>query len=212
MLRNYLALRGLSIDEDELGKRNVYGRFRRPVVSLCRGEAFHEAQYRSNSRFTLRQPTEARGARCPNRRGGAAKFCGAPVMSEEPYPFKHVWPFLHQIIDAFRPERLMWGSDFTRMRWVPVEGGLAPRDQWKLTAIVSTTCATQAKSPRRTWCSYCQAQSAECSAGRKRPNQMGQTASRGLEGANRIETQRPTHPHNAPAAPTPALPRESLDY
>lgn len=53
-------------------------------------------------------------------------------MSEEPYPFKHVWPFLHQIIDAFRPERLMWGSDFTRMRWVPVEGGLAPRDQWKL--------------------------------------------------------------------------------
>ena len=24
----------------------------------------------------------------------------------------------------------MWGSDFTRLRWIPVEGGLAPREQW----------------------------------------------------------------------------------
>ncbi len=60
------------------------------------------------------------------------KFCGAPTLSKEPFPFKDVWPNLHRIIDAFGPERLMWGSDFTRMRWVPVTGGLAPRSQWWL--------------------------------------------------------------------------------
>jgi len=60
------------------------------------------------------------------------KFSGAPTLSREPYPFKDVWPYLHRIVDAFGPERLMWGSDFTRMRWIPVTGGLAPREQWKL--------------------------------------------------------------------------------
>jgi predicted TIM-barrel fold metal-dependent hydrolase len=58
------------------------------------------------------------------------KFSGAPVLSREPYPHHDVWPYLHQVINAFGPERLMWGSDFTRLRWVPVVGGLAPRDQW----------------------------------------------------------------------------------
>jgi predicted TIM-barrel fold metal-dependent hydrolase len=58
------------------------------------------------------------------------KFSGAPVLSREPYPHHDVWPYLHQIIHAFGPERLMWGTDFTRLRWVPVVGGLAPRDQW----------------------------------------------------------------------------------
>src|SRR5215207_4252959 len=60
------------------------------------------------------------------------KFSGAPVLSREPFPHHDVWPFLHQIVDAFGPERLMWGTDFTRLRWVPVVGGLAPRDQWHL--------------------------------------------------------------------------------
>jgi L-fuconolactonase len=58
------------------------------------------------------------------------KFSGAPLLSGEPYPHRDVWPFLHQVIDAFGPERLMWGSDFTRLRWVPVVGGLAPREEW----------------------------------------------------------------------------------
>jgi L-fuconolactonase len=60
------------------------------------------------------------------------KFSGAPVLSREPYPHHDVWPFLHQIINAFGPQRLMWGTDFTRLRWIPVVGGLAPRDQWHL--------------------------------------------------------------------------------
>jgi L-fuconolactonase len=59
------------------------------------------------------------------------KFSGAPALSREPYPHHDVWPYLHQVINAFGPERLMWGSDFTRLRWVPVVGGLAPRDQWR---------------------------------------------------------------------------------
>jgi len=58
------------------------------------------------------------------------KFSGAPLLSRESYPHKDVWPYLHQVIGAFGPERLMWGSDFTRLRWIPVVGGLAPRDQW----------------------------------------------------------------------------------
>lgn len=68
-------------------------------------------------------------ARYPNVH---VKFSGAPVLSREPFPHHDVWPFLHQIINAFGPQRLMWGTDFTRLRWIPVVGGLAPRDQWHL--------------------------------------------------------------------------------
>jgi L-fuconolactonase len=47
------------------------------------------------------------------------KFCGAPLLSKEAYPYRDVWPKLHEVIEAFGPERLMWGSDYTRMRWIP---------------------------------------------------------------------------------------------
>lgn len=46
----------------------------------------------------------------------AVKFCGAPTYSREPYPFRDLWPHLHRIIEAFRPERLIWASDVTRLR------------------------------------------------------------------------------------------------
>ena len=58
------------------------------------------------------------------------KFSGAPVLSAQPFPHHDVWPYLHQVVNAFGPQRLMWGSDFTRLRWIPVVGGLAPREQW----------------------------------------------------------------------------------
>jgi predicted TIM-barrel fold metal-dependent hydrolase len=45
------------------------------------------------------------------------KFCGAPTLSNEKYPYKDVWPYLHQIVNAFTPDRLFWGSDYTRMRY-----------------------------------------------------------------------------------------------
>jgi L-fuconolactonase len=61
------------------------------------------------------------------------KFCGAPLLSKEAYPYRDVWPKLHEVIEAFGPERLMWGSDYTRMRWIPETASeLAPRDKWKL--------------------------------------------------------------------------------
>jgi predicted TIM-barrel fold metal-dependent hydrolase len=60
------------------------------------------------------------------------KFSGVPLMSKQGYPYTDTWPYLHKIIDAFTPDRLFWGTDFTRMRWIPqTSSQLAPRDQWK---------------------------------------------------------------------------------
>jgi predicted TIM-barrel fold metal-dependent hydrolase len=46
----------------------------------------------------------------------AVKLTGAPTLSRQGYPFRDIWPNLRRIIDAFGPDRLMWGSDFTRTR------------------------------------------------------------------------------------------------
>jgi L-fuconolactonase len=45
----------------------------------------------------------------------AVKCSGAPALSQEPYPFADLWPPLHQVIEAFGPRRVMWGSDFSRV-------------------------------------------------------------------------------------------------
>jgi predicted TIM-barrel fold metal-dependent hydrolase len=42
------------------------------------------------------------------------KVTGVPSLSSRPYPFHDVWPALRRVIEAFRIERVMWGSDFTR--------------------------------------------------------------------------------------------------
>jgi predicted TIM-barrel fold metal-dependent hydrolase len=44
------------------------------------------------------------------------KVCGVPVLARESFPYKDAWPYLHSVIDAFGAERLMWASDYTRMR------------------------------------------------------------------------------------------------
>lgn len=44
------------------------------------------------------------------------KLCGLPLLSREAYPFADVWPHLHRVIDAFGPDRLLWASDYTRLR------------------------------------------------------------------------------------------------
>jgi L-fuconolactonase len=64
------------------------------------------------------------------------KLCGVPLLSSEGYPYKDAWPFLHQVFEAFGPERILWASDFTRMRWIPsylTEGRNvnAPFKTWK---------------------------------------------------------------------------------
>jgi predicted TIM-barrel fold metal-dependent hydrolase len=42
------------------------------------------------------------------------KMTAVPVLANEPYPFADLWPRLHSVLDAFGPERVMWGSDATR--------------------------------------------------------------------------------------------------
>ena len=42
------------------------------------------------------------------------KLCGSAVLSEQPFPFSDVWPHIHQILDAFGAERVMWASDIGR--------------------------------------------------------------------------------------------------
>lgn len=45
----------------------------------------------------------------------AVKATGAPSYSSQPYPFANIHDYLHQIYDAFGPERMFWGTDITRM-------------------------------------------------------------------------------------------------
>ncbi len=55
-----------------------------------------------------------------------------PVISREDYPYNDAWPYLHQVLKAFGPERCMWASDYTRMRWgVSAPLGSPPRTGWK---------------------------------------------------------------------------------
>ena len=61
------------------------------------------------------------------------KCCGTPLVSRDPFPYDDVWPRFHQILKAFGPERCMWASDYTRMRWgLPdgPDGGMRPRSDW----------------------------------------------------------------------------------
>jgi len=46
----------------------------------------------------------------------AVKVCGVPALSEAGYPYDDVWPFVHQIYEAFGPERLIWASDTPRFQ------------------------------------------------------------------------------------------------
>ena len=45
----------------------------------------------------------------------AVKASGAPSYSSAAYPFTNIHGYLHQIYDAFGPERMFWGTDITRM-------------------------------------------------------------------------------------------------
>lgn len=60
----------------------------------------------------------------------AVKWCGAETLSREPYPHSDLWPHLHKVIDRFGPNRVMWASDFTRLRYKDGVTERAPRDRW----------------------------------------------------------------------------------
>lgn len=63
-------------------------------------------------------------ARYPNV---AVKLCGAPLLSDAPYPFDDIWPRLEQLFAAFGTDRVMWGSDYTRLRTADLPKGERPR-------------------------------------------------------------------------------------
>lgn len=60
----------------------------------------------------------------------AIKFSGALTLSRQPYPHSDIWPYLETMIEAFTPDRLMWGSDFTRLRMAPRTNQPGPRSTW----------------------------------------------------------------------------------
>jgi L-fuconolactonase len=63
-------------------------------------------------------------ARYPNMH---VKLCGAPLLSQQTYPYRDIWPNLRRMIDAFGPDRILWGSDYTRLRSADLPLGERPR-------------------------------------------------------------------------------------
>ena len=43
------------------------------------------------------------------------KATAVPSLSCEPYPFADIWPNMRRIVDAFGADRIMWGSDISRV-------------------------------------------------------------------------------------------------
>jgi predicted TIM-barrel fold metal-dependent hydrolase len=51
------------------------------------------------------------------RRGRAViKLSGLVKFSDRPPPHEDTWPFLHALLDAFGPDRCVWGSDWPFLR------------------------------------------------------------------------------------------------
>jgi predicted TIM-barrel fold metal-dependent hydrolase len=66
-------------------------------------------------------------ARFPNV---AVKLSAPNALSKKPYPHEDVWPHMHKLLKAFGPERLVFASDFTRLRMAPGTTDRGRRDQW----------------------------------------------------------------------------------
>lgn len=45
----------------------------------------------------------------------AVKASGMPSYSVEPYPYRDLQPQLRRVYDAFGPQRMFWGTDFSRL-------------------------------------------------------------------------------------------------
>src|ERR1700720_76818 len=62
------------------------------------------------------------------------KISGACTMSHQPFPYDDIWEPVLRVIDAFRLERCMWGTDWTRtIGMLSYEQGVAPfRDTKRL--------------------------------------------------------------------------------
>jgi predicted TIM-barrel fold metal-dependent hydrolase len=49
----------------------------------------------------------------------SVKLTSLPLHSREPFPYPDLGPHIDRLLDAFGPERVMWGSDFTQHPEVP---------------------------------------------------------------------------------------------
>jgi predicted TIM-barrel fold metal-dependent hydrolase len=67
----------------------------------------------------------------------AIKFSGAPTLSQEEYPYDDAWEQLRSMVDAFGADRLVWGSDYTRMRVGERSNEVIPRAEWATTYLDS---------------------------------------------------------------------------
>jgi predicted TIM-barrel fold metal-dependent hydrolase len=45
----------------------------------------------------------------------AVKASAMPAYSSGGYPYRSVYPYLRQVYDAFGPQRMFWGTDFTKL-------------------------------------------------------------------------------------------------
>lgn len=45
----------------------------------------------------------------------AVKASALPLYSSEPYPFANIHGYIRQVYDAFGPQRMFWGTDWTRL-------------------------------------------------------------------------------------------------
>ena len=45
----------------------------------------------------------------------AAKASATPSSSSQPYPYRNIHGYLRQVLDAFGPQRMFWGTDLTRL-------------------------------------------------------------------------------------------------
>jgi predicted TIM-barrel fold metal-dependent hydrolase len=59
-----------------------------------------------------RLPEVLRLARLPNV---AVKASALPVFSSEPYPFPGLHRYIREVYEAFGPQRMFWGTDWTRL-------------------------------------------------------------------------------------------------
>ena len=44
------------------------------------------------------------------------KASGLPTLSATPFPFEDIWPHVHRVLDAFGVDRVIWASDYTRVK------------------------------------------------------------------------------------------------
>lgn len=76
-------------------------------------------------------------ARYPNI---AVKLTAPNALSKKPYPHDDIWLHVHKLFKAFGAERLVFASDFTRLRMAPGTTERGRRDQWAALYSDSVSC------------------------------------------------------------------------